>query len=140
MSNFYLTFDTETSRVISWQSSVMEEESLRTVVQEINPTWDISPVEASDAPTACVELIDGEWVQKQKTELSATWSAETVAADGTAEIVLSTLPIPCTVYVDGAAVVVEDGSLEFSTEAIGKYRIYINEVAYLEKEWIINAV
>ena len=140
MSNFYLTFDTETSRVISWQSSVMEEESLRTVVQEINPTWDISPVEASDAPTACVELIDGEWVQKQKTELSATWSAETVAADGTAEIVLSTLPIPCPVYVDGAAVVVEDGSLEFSTEAIGKYRIYINEVAYLEKEWIINAV
>ena len=76
----------------------------------------------------------------EKTELSATWSAETVAADGTAEIVLSTLPIPCTVYVDGAAVVVEDGSLEFSTEAIGEYKIQVNEAAYLEKEWIINAV
>ena len=63
-----------------------------------------------------------------------------MAADGTAEIVLSTLPIPCTVYVDGAAVVVEDGSLEFSTEAIGEYKIRVNEAAYLEKEWIINAV
>ena len=76
----------------------------------------------------------------EKSELSATWSAETVAADGTAEIVLSTLLIPCTVYVDGAAVVVEDGSLEFSTEAIGEYKIRVNEAAYLEKEWIINAV
>ena len=83
-------------------------------------------------------VLDGEVTKKS--ELSATWSAETVAADGTAEIVLSTLPIPCTVYVDGAAVVVEDGSLEFSTEAIGEYKIRVNEAAYLEKEWIINAV
>ena len=83
-------------------------------------------------------VLDGEVTEKS--ELSATWSAETVAADGTAEIVLSTLPIPCTVYVDGAAVVVEDGSLEFSTEAIGEYKIRVNEAAYLEKEWIINAV
>ena len=140
MSNFYLTFDTETSRVISWQSSMDDEETLRTAVQDANPTWDISPVEKEDAPTAYVELVDDEWVQKQKSEISATWSAETVAADGTAEIVLSTLPVPCTVYVDGTAVVVEDGSLEFSTEAIGKYRIRIREAAYLEKEWTINAV
>ena len=83
-------------------------------------------------------VLDGEVTEKS--ELSATWSAETVAADGTAEIVLSTLPIPCTVYVDGAAVVVEDGSLEFSTEAIGEYKIQVNEAAYLEKEWTINAV
>ena len=83
-------------------------------------------------------VLDGEVTEK--TELSATWSAETVAADGTAEIVLSTLPIPCTVYVDGAAVVVEDGSLEFSTEAIGEYKIRVNEAAYLEKEWTVNAV
>jgi len=83
-------------------------------------------------------VLDGEVTEKS--ELSATWSAETVAADGTAEIVLSTLPIPCTVYVDGAAVVVEDGSLEFSTEAIGEYKIRVNEAAYLEKEWTVNAV
>lgn len=72
--------------------------------------------------------------------LTATWDAETVTADGSAEIVLSTLPIPCTVYIDGEAVTVEDGSLEFSTEAIGEYIIRVNEVAYLEKEWTINAV
>ena len=140
MSNFYLTFDTETSRVISWQSSIDDEETFRKAVQDVNSTWDISPVEEEDAPTACVELIDDNWVQKQKSEISATWSAETVTADGSSEVVLSTLPTPCTVYVDGTKVVVEDGSLEFSTEAIGKYRIRINEPAFLDKEWIINAV
>tara|TARA_B110001454_G_scaffold177752_1_gene170328 strand:- start:162 stop:560 length:399 start_codon:yes stop_codon:yes gene_type:complete len=83
-------------------------------------------------------ILDGEVTEK--TELSATWSAETVTANGSAEIVLATLPIPCTVYIDGEAVVVEDGSLEFSTEAIGEYGIRVNEAAYLEKEWTINAV
>ena len=76
----------------------------------------------------------------EKAEISATWNAETVAADGTAEIILSTLPTPCIVYIDGEAVSVEDGSLEFSTSAVGHYHIRVDEPAFLEKEWIINAV
>jgi hypothetical protein len=140
MSNFYLTFDTETSRVLSYQSSVLDEESLREMVQVNNPTWDISPVEEADAPTAYMIQIDGVWEQRQKTALAASWSADSVTANGTAEIVLSQLPIPCTVYLDGDVVVVEDGSLEFSTEAVGFYKVMVDEPAYLQKEWVINAV
>ena len=76
----------------------------------------------------------------EKAEISATWSAETVTADGSSEIVLSTLPTPCTVYIDGEIVSVEDGSLEFSTSAVGYYHIKINEPAFLEKKWVINAI
>jgi len=76
----------------------------------------------------------------EKAEISATWSAETVTADGSSEIVLSTLPTPCIVYIDGEAVSVEDGSLEFSTSAVGYYHIRIDEPAFLEKEWVINAI
>jgi hypothetical protein len=71
--------------------------------------------------------------------LTATWNAETVSADGS-EIVLSGLPIPCTVFVDGGAVIVEDGSLEFSADAPGEYNFRVNEVEYLEQEWTINAI
>ena len=140
MSSFYLTFDTETSRVLSYQSSVLSEESLREMVQVNNPTWDISPVEEQDAKTACMVFVDGVWEQRQKLSLTATWSADTVAADGIAEIVLSALPIPCTVYVDGAAITVDDGSFEFSAESIGYYGIRVDEPAYLQEEWVINAL
>lgn len=140
MSAFYLTFDTVTSRVISYQSSVQNETRLRELVQAHNPTWDISPVDELDALTAYMTQVDGVWEQRQKQELTASWSALSVEADGTSEIVLSPLPIPCTVYLDGNVVVVEDGSLEFSTEAVGFYKVMINEPAYLQKEWTINAV
>ena len=140
MSSFFLTFDTETSRVISYQSSVDSEADLRGMIQAHNPTWDISPVEEDDALTAYMIQVDGVWQQRQKHELIAAWSAESVAADGASEIVLSPLPIPCTVYLDNDVVVVEDGSLEFATEAVGFYRVMVNEPAYLLKEWTINAV
>lgn len=140
MSNFYLTFDTETSRVLSYQSSVFDEETLREMVQEANPTWDISSVEKSEALTAYMVLVDGTWEQRQKAAITATWDADTVTADGTSEIVLSGLPVPCTVYIDGNAVSVDDGSLEFSTDSIGYYKISIDEQAYLPIEWTINAI
>ena len=140
MSNFYLTFDTETSRVLSYQSSIESEARLRVMVQAHNPTWDISPVEEADAPSTYMIQVDGVWEQRQKHELTASWSADSVTANGTAEIVLSPLPIPCTVYLDGDVVVVEDGSLEFSTEAVGFYRVMVDEPAYFQKEWVINAV
>tara|TARA_A100001037_G_C14860273_1_gene504867 strand:- start:177 stop:575 length:399 start_codon:yes stop_codon:yes gene_type:complete len=83
-------------------------------------------------------VLDGEVADR--TELNATWDAETVAADGTAEIVLSGLPVPCTVYVDGNAVAVDDGSLEFSADVPGEYKVRVDEAAYLEQEWTVNAV
>jgi hypothetical protein len=76
----------------------------------------------------------------ERTELSSSWNAETVAADGTTEIVLSDLPVPCTVYVNGDEVTVDDGSLEFSTSDSGFYHVAIDEPAYLGQEWVINAI
>lgn len=76
----------------------------------------------------------------ERAALTATWNAETVAADGTTEIVLSMLPVPCTVYIDQETVLVEDGSLEFSADEPGEYYVRVNEAAFLEKEWLINAV
>jgi len=76
-----------------------------------------------------------------RSELTATWDATTVVADGVTEIVLSGLPIPCSVVVDGdQTIVVEDGSLEFSADAIGTYAIVVDEVAYTRQEWVVNAV
>ena len=75
-----------------------------------------------------------------KASLGAAWSAESVVADGTSEIALSGLPIPCTVYVNDQAINVDDGSLEFSTSDIGYHRVMIDEPEYLRQEWLINAV
>jgi len=83
-------------------------------------------------------ILDGE--VGMRAALTATWSAETVAADGITEIVLSALPVPCTVYIDEEAVLVDDGSLEFSADTPGEYSFRVNEAAFLEKEWFIDAV
>ena len=78
---------------------------------------------------------------ESKSELNATWDSETVTADGTSEIVLSNLPVPCTVIIDNEnSVIVEDGSLEFSADIAGSYSIVVDEPAYLKKEWTVNAV
>jgi hypothetical protein len=93
---------------------------------------------SADTNSATQYISDGEVVARAA--LTATWSSETVAADGTTEVVLSTLPAPCTVYIDGEAVIVDDGSLEFSAGTAGEYNVRVNEAAYLEKEWTIDAV
>ena len=81
-----------------------------------------------------------EGVIAERTALSASWDSTTVVADGASEIVLSGLPVPCSVYIDGNAVLVEDGSLEFSADAPGDYNVRVDEVAHLEQEWTVSAV
>jgi hypothetical protein len=75
----------------------------------------------------------------EKGSLAAGWNKQVITADGVDEAVLSGLPEPCTVYVDGVPEEVLDGSLEFSVEDPGYYRIVVNEVMYLRQEWIIDA-
>lgn len=76
-----------------------------------------------------------------KTEFTATWDAITVAADGVAEIVLSGLPVPCTVLIDYEhSVEVTDGSLEFTADAPGTYSVVVDEVAYIRQEWTVDAI
>ena len=92
---------------------------------------------SGDTDAATQYVLEGEVVAREA--LTATWNSETVTTDGS-EIVLSGLPTPCTVYIDGEAVVVDDGSLEFSAGTAGEYNVRVNEAAYLEKEWTIDAV
>lgn len=75
-----------------------------------------------------------------RTPLSATLDKATVTADGIDEAVLSGLPIPCTVYIDGVPEVINDGSAEFSFTDPGTYIVMVNEPAYLQQFWQIEAV
>ena len=89
--------------------------------------------------------LDSHWVNEgtveAKADFNAAWDSETVTANGTSEIVLSNLPVPCTVSVDNeSSVIVEDGSLEFSADIAGSYSIIVDEPGYLKKEWTVNAV
>ena len=74
-----------------------------------------------------------------RAELSANFDALTVTAAGSGYITLATLPIPCTVYVDGVATIVNDGSFEFDADAVGEYKIVVDEPTFARKEWIVNA-
>jgi hypothetical protein len=71
--------------------------------------------------------------------LNATWSKTTIAANGTDAAVLSGLPDPCTVMIDGEPHEITGGSLEFAASSPGVYRISIDEVQYLPEQWEITA-
>ena len=74
-----------------------------------------------------------------RADLSADFDALTVTAAGSSYITLSSLPIPCTVYVDQVATAVDDGSFEFDADAVGEYKIAVDELTFKRKEWIVNA-
>lgn len=69
--------------------------------------------------------------------LVATFDKLAILDDGVDEAVLSGLPMPCTVYVDGVANVIADGSMEFSATSPGEYVIRVDEVAFAPQEWRI---
>jgi len=74
-----------------------------------------------------------------KTDLTADWNKSVISADGIDEAILSPLPIPCTVFVDGDPTLVNDGSYEFSADDPGVYRIRVDTIQYLEQTWEIVA-
>lgn len=63
----------------------------------------------------------------------------TITADGVDAATVSGLPVPCTVYVDGAAVAVADGTFIFKASAAGAYTLTVDEPAVLPWETTINA-
>ena len=77
---------------------------------------------------------------KPRAPLGATLDKHTVTADGIDEAVLSGLPTPCTVYVDDVPELVEDGSAELSFTTPGTYIVMVNEPAYQQQFWQIEAV
>ena len=74
-----------------------------------------------------------------KTTLSADFDVTSIAADGIDVATLSSLPIPCTVYVDENSYIVDDGIFELTAIAAGEYLVWVDEIQYLKKEWTINA-
>jgi hypothetical protein len=74
-----------------------------------------------------------------RSTLNATWSKTTITANGVDTAVLSGLPDPCTVMIDGEAHEVTGGSLEFAASSPGVYRISIDEVQYLPETWEVIA-
>ena len=75
-----------------------------------------------------------------KTVLGASLSASSVAADGVSEVTLSGLPVPFTVMINGDDVIVDDGSLEFSTDTPGEYTIMCQSAQYLTESFTVYAV
>lgn len=73
----------------------------------------------------------------ERQPLPAVWDTQTIT--GAAEATLAGLPIPCTVYVDEDPIEVLDGIFEFSAGNPGDYLIRVDEVSYLQQEWIIDA-
>ena len=55
-----------------------------------------------------------------------------IAADGNDSLILSDLPIPCSVRIGEATYEVDDGVLEWSTVLVGKYPITINSFPHLD--------
>jgi hypothetical protein len=95
-------------------------------------------IEAEGSEPQMFFVVDGE--VHERAQISASWSKTEIAADGVDTAVLSALPNPCTVNIDGETHVILGGALEFTALAPGVYRIFIDEVAYRPRFWEITAV
>jgi hypothetical protein len=83
-------------------------------------------------------VLDG--VLELRATSGASWDSTEVLADGAAEIVLSGLPIPCTVYVDDTPIIVDDSTFEFSADAVGTYQIRLDEIDFSPETWTVTAI
>ncbi len=71
--------------------------------------------------------------------LGATLSSDTLVADGFSEVILSGLPVPFNISINDQAVLVDNGSLEFSTDTPGEYRILCQSAQYHAERFVIYA-
>lgn len=99
-------------------------------------------------------LIDGRWdtithyvdvssempIVRLRPEIIAGPSMLIMAADRDHSIVISGLPIPCTVTVDGNAYTIDDGEFEFTTDTTGTYKISVEAFPYIPTSWEVTAV
>lgn len=72
-------------------------------------------------------------------EILAEPNKLTMAADNVDSIIIAGLPIPCTVAVDGAEYLVDDGEFEFTTDVSGIYKIAVESFPYIPKSWEVTA-
>tara|TARA_R110000787_G_scaffold285016_1_gene399568 strand:- start:483 stop:908 length:426 start_codon:yes stop_codon:yes gene_type:complete len=104
----------------------------------------IYKIKDSDVPHEITELIYMDItvmppVLKNQENLLAEFDKLSVTADGVDIATITGLPIPCTVNIDGNSYDVPNGTFEFTAIAIGTYEVSVDEIAYLRKDWVINA-
>lgn len=80
------------------------------------------------------------WHLQKRPRIKPTISAMSVKADGVDTLTISNLPIPVEVTIDGVPYIVEDGSLEFSADVVGTYRIEIDYWPYMEWGTTVRAI
>lgn len=74
-----------------------------------------------------------------KQALALALDKDTIVADGIDQAVLSGLPVPFDVEVNGAIVTVSDGTLEISTTDAGVHRICVGSAAYHQQRFKVYA-
>jgi len=72
--------------------------------------------------------------------IPSTISALTLSADSIDSIIISSLPNPCSVTVDGTTYEVTDGSFEFSTTMPGAYSIVVESFPYKPTTFEVTAI
>lgn len=82
--------------------------------------------------------VDG-GVLTARAALSVSWNKTTIDADGVDEAILSGLPQPCSVWVEGVEHVITDGSAEITADVAADYSVVVDEPGYLAQSWIITA-
>ena len=88
-----------------------------------------------------IHYVDTETHQRtDKSSLTLALSKDTITADGVDEAQLTGLPIPCTVKISEEEVELDDGSLEFSTDMPGIYRVFVTMPASVSEEVTIYAI
>ena len=67
----------------------------------------------------------------------AVWDKTTITADGVDEAILSGLPDPVTLSIDGDDVIVTGGELRFTATTIGYFIVVLDVPEYERTEWEI---
>lgn len=70
----------------------------------------------------------------------AVISSLTLNPDGLDVVVISGLPVPCTLTVEGSSYEVTDSEFEFTADMPGAYKITAEAFPYLPLEWEVTAV
>jgi hypothetical protein len=91
------------------------------------------------------DLVNNHYIENgqitKKVRADLVWSKMTIDADGVDEAVLSGLPQPTTIMVDGVSTEVTDGSLELSVTSPGEYLVvWFGTAKYFPEEWTVEGV
>jgi hypothetical protein len=76
----------------------------------------------------------------QKTELNVSWDKTTIEDDGIDTATLSGVPVGCKFLVNGEEIVIDDGTLEVSSDAVGTIHVLVLSHQYKKQSWSIEVV